>query len=126
MPRYARRLLSLPDYPLGRFPEMKRQLIARGVDVIDLGAGDADLAPPPAAVETLAAAARNPSMSRYGFGLGLVEYREAICRFMKKRFGLEFNPLTEIVPLIGSKEGISHVALAYAEDGDVTIIPEPG
>lgn len=126
MPRCAHRLLDLPDYPLGRFPQMKRQLIARGVDVIDLGAGDADLAPPPAAVETLAAAARNPSMSRYGFGIGLVEYRDAICRFMKKRFGLEFNPLTDIVPLIGSKEGISHVALAYAEDGDVTIVPEPG
>jgi LL-diaminopimelate aminotransferase len=118
--------LTLPDYPLGRFPEKKRQLIARGMDVIDLGAGDADLAPPPVAVERLAAAARNPSMSRYGFGLGLVEYREAIARFMKRRFDLEFDPFTEIVPLIGSKEGISHVALAYAEDGDVTIIPEPG
>jgi len=126
MPRLANRLLTLPDYPLGRVPEKKRALIARGMDVIDLGAGDADLAPPPAAVERLAAAARNPDMSRYGFGLGLVEYREAISRFMSKRFGLTFNPFTEIVPLIGSKEGISHVALAYAEEGDVTIIPEPG
>lgn len=126
MPRLANRLVTLPDYPLGRVPEKKRALIARGIDVIDLGAGDADLAPPPAAVERLAAAARNPDMSRYGFGLGLVEYREAISRFMSKRFGLTFNPFTEIVPLIGSKEGISHVALAYAEDGDVTIIPEPG
>src|SRR4029079_19679869 len=126
MPRYAKRLLTLPEYPLGKFPQKKRQLIARGMDVIDLGAGDADLAPPPAAVERLAAAARTPSMSRYGFGLGLVEYREAIARFMKKRFDLEFDAMTEIVPLIGSKEGISHVALAYAENGDVTIIPEPG
>lgn len=126
MPRYASRLLNLPEYALGKFPQKKRELIARGVDVIDLGAGDADLAPPPAAVERLAAAARTPSMSRYGFGLGLVEYREAICRFMKRRFDLEFDPMSEIVPLIGSKEGISHVALAYAEDNDVTIIPEPG
>ncbi|MEO8192242.1 MAG: aminotransferase class I/II-fold pyridoxal phosphate-dependent enzyme [Gemmatimonadales bacterium] len=126
MPKYADRLLTLPDYPLGKFPEKKRQLAARGMDVIDLGAGDADLAPPPAAVERLASAARTPSMSRYGFGLGLVEYREAIARFMQRRFGLAFDPLAEIVPLIGSKEGISHVALAYAEDGDVTIIPEPG
>jgi LL-diaminopimelate aminotransferase len=126
MPRYANRLLNLPEYALGKFPEKKRQLIARGVDVIDLGAGDADLAPPPVAVERLAAAARTPSMSRYGFGLGLVEYREAITRFMKRRFNLEFDPFSEIVPLIGSKEGISHVALAYAEDDSVTIIPEPG
>jgi LL-diaminopimelate aminotransferase len=126
MPTPARRLSSLPEYTLGKFPQKKREIIARGVDVIDLGAGDADLAPPPVAVERLAAAARTPAMSRYGFGLGLVEYREAICRFMKRRFGLEFDPMSEIVPLIGSKEGISHVALAYAEDGDVTIIPEPG
>lgn len=126
MPTPAKRVSVLPEYPVGRMPQKKRELIARGVDVIDLGAGDADLAPPPAAVEGLAAAARNPSMSRYGFGLGLIEYREAIARFMKSRFGLEFNPLSEIVPLIGSKEGISHVALAYAEEGDVTIIPEPG
>ena len=126
MPRYANRVLTLPEYPLGKVPEKKRAMIAAGVDVIDLGAGDADLAPPPAAVERLAAAARNPGMSRYGFGLGLVEYREAIARFMSKRFGLAFNPFTEIVPLIGSKEGISHIALAYAEYGDVTIVPEPG
>jgi LL-diaminopimelate aminotransferase len=126
MPRPADRLLTLPEYPAGKVPEKKRALIARGVDVIDLGAGDADLAPPPAAVERLAAAGRNPGMSRYGFGLGLVEYREAIARFMSKRFGLTFDPFKEIVPLIGSKEGIAHIALAYAEDNDVTIIPEPG
>jgi LL-diaminopimelate aminotransferase len=126
VPRLARRLETLPDYPLGRFPQKKRELIARGVDVIDLGAGDADLAPPPAAVEGLAASVRNPSMSRYGFGLGLVEYREAISRFMKKRFGLDIDPMSEVVPLIGSKEGISHVAMAYMEEGSVAIIPEPG
>jgi len=126
VPRCASRLVTLPEYPLGKFPEKKRLLIARGMDVIDLGAGDADLAPPAVAVERLAEAAKMPSMSRYGFGLGLVEYREAIARFMGKRFGLDFDPLREIVPLIGSKEGIAHVALAYAEDGDVTIIPEPG
>ena len=126
MPRPAARLDTLPEYALGKFPEKKRQLIARGVDVIDLGAGDADLAPPPVAVERLAAAARTPAMSRYGFGLGLVEYREAITRFMKRRFGLDFDPFTEVVPLIGSKEGISHVALAYVDEGDIAIIPEPG
>ena len=100
MPHYAKRLLNLPDYPLGRFPEKKRQLIARGMDVIDLGAGDADLAPPPAAVERLAAAARTPSMSRYGFGLGLAEYREAIARFMKKRFDLQFDRRKESPTLL--------------------------
>jgi LL-diaminopimelate aminotransferase len=65
-------------------------------------------------------------MSRYGFALGLVEYREAVARFMKRRFNQEFNPLKEIIPLIGSKEGISHLALAFVTKGDYTIVPEPG
>ncbi|MBA3403422.1 MAG: aminotransferase class I/II-fold pyridoxal phosphate-dependent enzyme [Gemmatimonadaceae bacterium] len=126
MPRPSERVLGLPAYPLGKLPERKRQLIARGVDVIDLGAGDADLAPPPVAVERLAEAAERPAMSRYGFGIGLVEYRESIARFMQRRFGVTFDAMREVVPLIGSKEGIAHLALAYAEAGDVTIVPEPG
>ena len=126
MPRYSERLLKLPDYPMAAIPAKKRELVAQGVDVIDLGAGDADLAPPAAAVRRLIEAAGNPSMSRYGFGLGLMEYREAIVRWMQRRFGLEFDPLREIVPLLGSKEGIAHVALAYVNSGDLTIVPEPG
>ncbi|HYS68731.1 MAG TPA: aminotransferase class I/II-fold pyridoxal phosphate-dependent enzyme [Gemmatimonadaceae bacterium] len=126
MPDYTDRLLSLPEYPLAGIPEKKRDLIARGVDVIDLGAGDADLSPPPAVIERISAAVRIPTMSRYGFALGLVEYREAVARFMKRRFNQEFHPLKEIIPLIGSKEGLSHLALAYAAKGDYTIFPEPG
>ena len=74
----------------------------------------------------IAKAVREPAMSRYGFGLGLVAYREAISAWMGKRFGIRFDPMKEIVPLIGSKEGISHLALAYMEPGAVAIIPEPG
>src|SRR5438067_6538920 len=65
-------------------------------------------------------------MSRYGFGLGLVAYREAIAAWMLKRFGFKVDPLKELVPLVGSKEGISHLALAYLEPGRIGIIPEPG
>ncbi|HEY4956057.1 MAG TPA: aminotransferase class I/II-fold pyridoxal phosphate-dependent enzyme [Gemmatimonadaceae bacterium] len=126
MPRYSERLLGLPDYPMAAIPAKKRELVARGVDVIDLGAGDADLAPPPAAVKRMAEAVANPAMSRYGFGLGLMEYRESIVKWMRGRFGLEFDPVREIVPLLGSKEGIAHLALAYVNQGDVTIVPEPG
>jgi LL-diaminopimelate aminotransferase len=126
LPQLAGRFRTLPEYPLATIPQRKRELIARGVDVIDLGAGDADLAPPPAAVEALAKAAHTPAMNRYGFGLGLVAYREAISAWMLKRFGLRVDPLTDIVPLIGSKEGISHLALAYLEPGRIAIIPEPG
>ena len=126
MPQLAGRFRTLPEYPLATIPQKKRELIARGVDVIDLGAGDADLAPPPGAVEALAKAAHTPAMNRYGFGLGLVAYREAISAWMLKRFGLRVDPITEVVPLIGSKEGISHLALAYLEPGRIGIIPEPG
>jgi len=126
VPQLASRFKTLPAYPLATIPQKKRELAARGVDVIDLGAGDADMAPPPKAVEALTRAVRTPAMNRYGFGLGLVAYREAISAWMQKRFGLRFDPLTEVVPLIGSKEGISHLALAYLEPGRLAIIPEPG
>ena len=126
MPQLASRFKTLPAYPLATIPQKKRELAARGVDVIDLGAGDADMAPPPKAVEALARAVHTPAMNRYGFGLGLVAYREAVSTWMQKRFGLRFDPLTEVVPLIGSKEGISHLALAYLEPGRLAIIPEPG
>jgi LL-diaminopimelate aminotransferase len=116
----------LPPYPLAHIPQRKRDLIARGVDVIDLGAGDADLAPPPAAVEALAKAARDPALGRYGFGLGYVPFRESISRWMERRFKQRFDPLTEIVPLIGSKEGIAHLAFGFLQPGDVAIVPEPG
>jgi LL-diaminopimelate aminotransferase len=96
------------------------------VDVIDLGAGDADFPPPAAALDALTRAVREPAMHRYGFGLGLVAFREAVSAWMRRRFGQDFDPLAEVIPLIGSKEGISHLALVYLEPGRVAIVPEPG
>ena len=126
MPRLSHRLQTLPEYVLARIPARKRALLQRGVDVIDLGAGDADLSPPQAALDRLAEASREPALQRYGFGMGYVPYREAVSAFMQKRFGQRFDPMTEVTPLIGSKEGISHLAFAYIGRGDVGIIPEPG
>ena len=126
MPQLAKRFETLPEYVLARIPQKKHELLKRGVDVIDLGAGDADLMPPEAALRRLGEAVCIPGMNRYGFGLGLVQFREAAAAWMKRRFGIAFDPLREIVPLIGSKEGISHLALAYMEPGRVAIIPEPG
>ena len=126
MPQFANRFSSLPEYVLARIPARKKALLEQGIDVIDLGAGDADLSPPQKALETLATASRQPAMQRYGFGLGLPAYREACAAFMQKRFGFRFDPYSEVVPLIGSKEGITHLAFAYMEPGSVGIIPEPG
>lgn len=126
MPPFTSRFQSLPPYPLAHIPARKRELQARGVDVIDLGAGDADLPPPPAVADALVEATRQPSLGRYGFGLGYVPFREAVSAWMTRRFGLHFDPLTEIVPLIGSKEGIAHLAFAFLQRGDAAIVPEPG
>ncbi|MEO6526444.1 MAG: aminotransferase class I/II-fold pyridoxal phosphate-dependent enzyme [Gemmatimonadaceae bacterium] len=126
MPPLASRFATLPEYPLAKIPQKKRELLARGVDVIDLGAGDADLSPPHAALTRMREAVLEPALSRYGFGLGHVPYREAVSAWMERRFGTRFDPMTEVVPLLGSKEGISHLAFAYLEPGAVAIIPEPG
>lgn len=125
-PRTSARLQRLPGYPLADVPRIRRELAAAGVDVIDLGAGDADLAPPPAAVEALRAAVGESSFSRYPFQLGLPAFREAVARFMKRRFGVEVDPFSEVLPLIGSKEGIAHLGLALLDPGDVVILPDPG
>lgn len=126
MPKTTDRFKSLPPYLLADIPQKKRAMIAKGVDVIDLGAGDADLSPPQAAIDALRSALDEPTIHRYGFGLGLPAFREAACAWMEKRFGVTFDPLTEFVPLIGSKEGISHLAFAYIGDADVALIPDPG
>jgi LL-diaminopimelate aminotransferase len=126
MIQLAQRFTNFPSYPLADVPQIKRELIARGVDVIDLGAGDADLAPPPAAVRALSEAASRPEMSRYPFQLGLPAFRERVAAWMQQRFGIGLDPYREILPLIGSKEGIAHIAFAYVSPGDVTIFPDPG
>ncbi|MEJ2217975.1 MAG: aminotransferase class I/II-fold pyridoxal phosphate-dependent enzyme [Gemmatimonadota bacterium] len=126
MPSLASRFDRLPPYPLADVPVIRRELRAKGVDVIDLGAGDADLAPPPAAMRAIAEAAADPAMSRYPFQLGLPGFREAVAAWMRKRFDVEVDPYQEILPLIGSKEGLSHLALCYVEAGTTTIVPDPG
>ncbi len=126
MLRLARRLESFPAYPLADVPEIKRRLKAEGVDVIDLGAGDADLPPPPAAVQALREALADPGMSRYPFQLGLPGFREGVAVWMERRFGVRLDPYREILPLIGSKEGIAHVALCFVDPGDATVLPDPG
>ncbi len=83
--------------------------------------------PPPAvAVESMTAALHNPALSKYGFQQGLPEFRQAASRWIERRFGFRFDPASEILPLIGSKEGLSHLPLTVIDPGDVAIVPEPG
>ncbi len=122
----SERLARLPVYAMAELAAVKRRMLAEGEDVIDLGIGDAELAPPPVAVDALHRAAADPRMSRYGFQMGLLAYREAIARYMERRFGVAVDPLTEVLPLLGSKEGLAHLPFAVTNPGDVCVLPEPG
>lgn len=120
------RLSRLPGYPLADLPARKRQLLAQGVDVIDLGAGDADYPPPAEVIAAMQRATAETRLSKYGFQQGNPEFRRAASDWMRRRFGVGFDPTTEILPLIGSKEGLSHFALAVLNPGDLAVVPEPG
>lgn len=123
---FSKRLLTLPGYPLAEIPNIKRRLIESGVDVIDLGAGDNDTPPAAPVVEALQRAVEDPLMSKYGFQQGLADFRRAVSRYLDRRFGQQFDPMKELLPLLGSKEGISHLPHVVINSGDVAIVPEPG
>ncbi len=120
------RVKSLPGYPLAEIPGIKRRLIESGMDVVDLGAGDNDTPPPALAVEAMGEALADPAYSKYGFQQGLPAFRQAASRWVERRFGRRFDPITEILPLIGSKDGLAHLPFAVVNPGDATIVPEPG
>src|SRR5919107_537183 len=126
MIEFSQRLHDLPGYPLAEIPTIKRRLIESGMDVIDLGAGDNDTPPPATAIDAMTAALHDPAYSKYGFQQGLPAFRQAATRWLERRFGLTFDPVRELLPLIGSKEGLSHLPFALVNPGDATIVPEPG
>ncbi len=126
MIEFSQRLGALPGYPLAEIPTLKRRLVEAGIDVIDLGAGDNDTPPPDVAVQVMGEALEDPAYSKYGFQQGLPAFRQAASRWVERRFGLRFDPMTETLPLIGSKEGLSHLPFAVVNPGDATIVPEPG
>ncbi len=120
------RLDRLPAYAINELVAAKKRLLAEGRDLIDLSAGDADLPPPDLAVQTLSRAAADPANSRYAFQLGSVDFREAAASYMKRRFDVDVDPMTELLPLIGSKNGLAHLPMAVLDSGDVCVVPEPG
>ena len=126
MPRTSSRYDALPPFPLAGMRATRARIEAEGVDVIDLGAGDATLDPPPAVIDKLREVAGDNSFSRYAFQSGYGPFREAVTAFMQRRFGVAVDPWTEVLPLIGSKDGLAHLPFAYVDAGDAAIIPDPG
>ena len=124
--RVADRVANLPPYVFAKVASTLAALRAQAVDVINLGIGSPDLAPPDWVVETLYTAAKDPSKHGYAGYYGLPVLRRATADYYAKRFGVELDPEREIVILIGSKEGIFNVGLAFIDQGDVALIPDPG
>jgi LL-diaminopimelate aminotransferase len=124
--RLARRVQQLQPY---LFAQISKKIAAkreRGVDVISFGVGDPDLPTPPHIIDALVEAARDPANHRYPETDGLPELRRAIAGFYEQRFGLGLDADSEVVPLIGSKEGIGHIPLCLIDPGDLALVPDPG
>ncbi|MBI2889527.1 MAG: LL-diaminopimelate aminotransferase [Nitrospirae bacterium] len=122
----SRRVLDLPPYLFADLDRLKQAAIQKGVDVISLGIGDPDLPTPAPVVEALARAARKPENHRYPSYEGLLSFRTAAAKWCGRRFGIAVNSETEVVSLIGSKEGIAHAPLAFLNPGDAALVPDPG
>ncbi|HSD48603.1 MAG TPA: LL-diaminopimelate aminotransferase [Actinomycetota bacterium] len=124
--KVARRIEALPPY---LFAELDKKLAAKraqGVDVISLGVGDPDLPTPEHVVEAMREAVRDPSTHRYPSYSGSLEFRTSVADWYARRFGVDLDPETEVMALIGSKEGIGHIAFAYLDPGDEALVPDPG
>ena len=121
----AERLRKLPPYLFAEIDRKKKAALAAGRDVINLGVGDPDRPTPEPIVRSLQQHAANPAFHQYALDQGAPELRRAIAAFCKARYGLELDPESEILPLIGSKEGIAHFPLAVLNPGDVSLVPDP-
>ncbi len=124
--RAARRITDLPPYPFAALGRVVAQLTATGMDVIRLDIGSPDLPPNQAILEALQQSALRPDRHGYGGYFGTKEFRQAVATYYRERFHVEVNPDTEVVPLIGSKEGIANIATAWLDPGDVALVPDPG
>jgi alanine-synthesizing transaminase len=120
-----KRIKRLPPYVFAIVNDLKVKARARGEDVIDFGMGNPDLATPAHIVDKLCEAARNPRNHRYSASRGITKLRHAVCDWYRRRFDVALDPETEAIATIGAKEGLSHLALAIVEPGDVALVPNP-
>ena len=123
---YSDRINSLPPYLFATIDEAKAKMVAKGVDVIDLGVGDPDQPTPNHIVDSMCDAVRDPSTHRYPSYTGMLSFREAAANWCKEYKGIDIDAASETLTMIGSKEGVAHIPLAFINPGDVALIPDPG
>ncbi|MCD6306007.1 MAG: LL-diaminopimelate aminotransferase [Deltaproteobacteria bacterium] len=121
----AERLKQLPPYLFKEIDRKKAEIKAKGVDIIDLGVGDPDLPTPRHIIEEMKRAVEDPANHRYPSYSGMNDFKTAVADWYRERFGVDLDPGREVVSLIGSKEGLAHVPLAFVNPGDLTLVPSP-
>ncbi len=124
--KIAQRIQTIPPYLFAEIDKKKEEAIKRGVDIISLGIGDPDQPTPNNVIEKLRESVQDPKTHDYPPYTGTVEFRQAVTLWYKNRFGVDLDPDNEVIALIGSKEGIAHIFLAFIDPGDFSLIPEPG
>ena len=127
MPTFVKadRLQKLPPYLFAEIDKRKKAAIAAGRDVINLGVGDPDRPTPGPIIASLQRNVENPAFHQYALDQGAPELRQSIAAFLRKRYGVALDPAAEILPLIGSKEGLAHFPFAVLNPGDVALVPDP-
>lgn len=123
---YADRINSLPPYLFATIDKARQDAIKKGVDVINLSIGDPDMPTPPHIVEAMIRSVGDPARHRYPSYEGMLSFRDAAAKWYKKTMKIDLDPESEVLTLIGSKEGIAHIPLAFLNPGDVSLVPDPG
>jgi len=124
--KMSRRVENLPPYLFVEITQKIAEKRAKGEDVVSFAIGDPDIPTPSHVIDRLCQAAQDPANHRYPETDGLPELRRAIAEWYKKRFGVSLDPDKEVLPLIGAKEGIAHIALCFIDPGDTALVPDPG
>jgi len=122
---YAERLRQLPPYLFKEIDRKKAEIKAKGIDIIDLGVGDPDLPTPQHIIDKMKRTVEDPANHRYPSYSGMNDFKEAVAEWYQRRFGVDLNANGEVVSLIGSKEGLAHLPLAFINPGDVALVPTP-
>ncbi|MDP7416308.1 MAG: LL-diaminopimelate aminotransferase [Dehalococcoidales bacterium] len=124
--KFARRIENLPPYLFVEISKKIAEKKAKGEEVISFAIGDPDIPTPPHIIEKLCQSAHDPSNHRYPESDSLPELRRAVAEWYQKRFDVSFDPGKEVLPLLGAKEGIAHIAFCFIDPGDVALVPDPG